>query len=95
MDANNGESKASRILRLIAEAGQGKAIDVSIPEAIEFRRGQYGLNQTEFAAVLGLHGSHYSEIIKGKRSLPIEATKRAFAIGVPAAVLLQPTKGGD
>ena len=88
-----GESKANRILRLISEAEKGKATDVTIPNALEFRRDQYGLNQTEFAAVLGLNGSHYSEIVRGKRSLPIEATRRAFAIGVPADVLLQPTKG--
>ena len=52
-------------------------------QALEFRREQYGLNQSEFAMVLGLTKSHYSEIVSGKRQLTLEAASRAFAIGVP------------
>jgi antitoxin component HigA of HigAB toxin-antitoxin module len=77
------------ILRLLTEAQIGKAVDVSVADALEFRRDQYGLTQSEFAAVLGMQKSHYSEVLSGKRRLPLEATKRAFAIGVPAEVLLQ------
>mgnify|MGYP000917390101 CR=1 FL=1 len=78
------------ILRLLTEAQVGKVVDVSVADALEFRRDQYGLTQSEFAAILGLQKGHYSEIVNGKRQLPIGATKRAFAIGVPAEVLLQP-----
>ena len=78
------------ILRLLTEAQIGKAVDVSVADALEFRRDQYGLTKTEFAAILGLGKGHYSEILSGKRQLPLNATKRAFAIGVPADVLLQP-----
>lgn len=84
------EPKPAMILRLLTEAQVGKTADVRIADALEFRRDQYGLTQREFAAILGLQNSHYSEIINGKRRLTLGATKRAFAIGVPANVLLQP-----
>lgn len=89
-ELNKREPKPAMILRLLTEAQVGKAVDVSVAEALEFRRDQYGLTQGEFAAILGLNKGHYSEIAAGKRRLPIGATKRAFAIGVPAEVLLQP-----
>lgn len=87
---NKREPKPAMILRLLTEAQIGKAVDVSVADALEFRRDQYGLTQSEFAAILGLQKGHYSEIVSGKRRLPLDATKRAFAIGVPAEVLLQP-----
>lgn len=89
-ELNKREPKPAMILRLLAEAQMGKTCEVSIADALEFRRDQYGLTQSEFAAILGMQKGHYSEIINGRRQLPIGATKRAFAIGVPAEVLLQP-----
>ena len=89
-DLNTREPKPAMILRLLTEAQIGKAVDVSVADALEFRRDQYGLTKTEFAAILGIGKGHYSEVLSGKRRLPLEATKRAFAIGVPADVLLQP-----
>jgi len=61
----------------------------SIPVALEFRREQYGWTQAKMAMELRLQRSHYNEIIKGKRNLPLMATKLAYSIGVPAKVLLQ------
>lgn len=91
LDRNAGqEPKPAMILRLLTEAQIGTACDVRVSDALEFRRDQYGLTQREFAAILGLQNTHCSEIISGKRRLPLGATKRAFAIGVPADVLLQP-----
>ena len=89
-ELNKREPKPAMILRLLTEAQAGKVVDVSVADALEFRREQYGLTKSEFAAILGLQNGHYSEIVKGKRRLPLAATKRAFAIGVPAEVLLQP-----
>lgn len=89
-DLNNREPKPAMILRLLTEAQSGKVVDVCIADALEFRRDQYGLSKSEFAAILGLQTSHYSEILNKKRLMPILAVKRAFAIGVPAEVLLQP-----
>jgi len=77
------------IQRLMKEA-RGKRHKVSVVGALEFRREQYGLTCYEFAAVLGITKSHYSEIRAGKRTLPLKAVKRAFRVGVPAEVLLQP-----
>lgn len=61
----------------------------SIPVALEFRREQYGWTQAKMSMELGIQSSHYSEIINGKRRLPLNATKLAYLIGVPAKVLLQ------
>lgn len=62
----------------------------SVADALAFRADQMGWNQTEMAKQLGLGRSQYSEIVNGKRVLPMSATKKAFAMGVPANVLLQP-----
>lgn len=61
----------------------------SVVEAIEFRRHQYGWSKSKMAKALGLRPSHYSEILAYRRRLPINATKKAYKIGIPAKVLLQ------
>ncbi len=87
---NMAEPRPSMILRLLTEAQAGKACDVGIIDALEFRREQYGLTRAEFAAILGITAAHFSEVMAGKRNLPLNARIRAFAVGVPAEVLLQP-----
>lgn len=84
------ETRPERVVRLMAKAQAGKTCDVSAIDAVEFRRDQYALPRTEFAALLGMSLSHYGEFVNGKRKLPKRAMVRAFAIGVPAEVLLQP-----
>jgi len=86
---NEAEPRPAMILRLLSEAQQGQPCAVSIAEAMEFRRHQYGLKASEFAAILGLTAPHYSEMASGKRNFPLNARIRAYAIGVPAEVLLQ------
>lgn len=76
--------------RLMTQAC-GKRHRVSLADALEFRRDQYGLTAAQFAGVIGMSPTHYSEVISGKRDIPIKAAKRAFAIGVPADVLLAPS----
>ena len=87
---NEKEPRPAMILRLLNEAQIGKASAVSLVDALEFRRDAYGLKSSEFAAILGLSTTHYSEFLSGKRNLPLNARIRAFAIGVPAEALLQP-----
>ena len=87
---NSAEPRPAMILRLLSEAQVGKACEVSIVDALDFRRDQYGLTRAEFAAILGMTPAHFSEVMAGKRNLPLNARIRAFAIGVPAEVLLQP-----
>lgn len=67
----------------------------SIRDAVEFRREAYGLTQRDWAIVLGMQQSHYSEFVTGKRELPKSAMAAAFEYGVPACVLFQcqPNKG--
>ena len=84
------ETRSERIVRLMAEAQAGLSCGLSAVDALEFRRDQYNLPRTEFAALLGMSQSHYSEFMNGKRKLPKKAMIRAYAIGVPAEVLLQP-----
>ena len=78
--------------RLKAEIAAVKPPDVSINEALEFRRDQYGLKQYEFARLLGMTPTHYSDMMAGRRRITKEAIRRAFALGVPIEVLLQPNK---
>jgi transcriptional regulator with XRE-family HTH domain len=75
--------------RLMSEASAGVSSNVPLVVALEFRRDQYGLSQRQFARILGIQPSHYSEFISGERGLSLRALRRACAIGVPANVLLQ------
>lgn len=61
---------------------------LSVSEAVEFRQREFGWTQTRMAEELGLTRGHYSEIMHGKRALPYTAACRAYALGVPAEVLL-------
>lgn len=67
----------------------------SIVEALEFRRSQYMINQRQWAFVLGLQQSHYSEFVNQKKELPKNALRLAYQFGVPADCLFQchPDKG--
>lgn len=89
---NKREPRPTMILRLLTEAQAGVMCEVSIPDALEFRRDAYQLTKTEFAGILGLSLAHYGEVLSLKRTLSIKATRRAYAIGVPANVLLQPER---
>lgn len=82
------ESRSAIFARLIVEADAGVPSLVSEAEALEFRRGQYGLTAWRWALVLGLTASQYSEIVHGKRRLPVNAVARAVAVGVPPEPLL-------
>lgn len=88
---NIRESKQSIIKRLSRDVVRPtpKNSLPTIVEMIEFKRIDcYELNQTEFAKILGMSKSHYSEFIHGKRELPINSLRRAYAIGCSADVLL-------
>ena len=86
---NIREPKPTMLLRLLTQAQVGAKCEASLVESLEFRRDQYGLNRRDYAALLGLTPGHYSEVCGGKRRLPMGATKRAYAIGVPSDALLQ------
>lgn len=48
-----------------------------------------GINQKDFAKMLGVQASHLSEVLSGKRALTVElAVKIESAIGLPAKVLM-------
>ncbi len=61
----------------------------TVVAAVEFRRDQYGLNESQMAQVLGLPRSHYCEFVAGRRGLSHQAMMRAFVVGVPAECLFQ------
>jgi transcriptional regulator with XRE-family HTH domain len=80
------ESRDELICRLINTKVKSP---VKLTDALEFRRKQYDLTKRDFAFLLGIKSGNYIEILKGVRKrLPIDATKRAYAIGVPVDVLL-------
>lgn len=91
---NTPEPKRKILERLFIER-MGKQADVTVGAALEFRRDAYGLGVAEFAFILGIPRSHYNEIINGRRDISKHATRRAYAIGVPADVLLQPFSAGE
>lgn len=78
----------AHMTRLMAEA-TAEYTGPSVVDALEFRRDQYGLTKADFALLIGMHKSHYSEFVAGKRSLPKNAMCRAARIGVPMSILLQ------
>jgi antitoxin component HigA of HigAB toxin-antitoxin module len=87
-ELSHREPYVSLLERLHAEAAAGITSVVTEAEALEFRRDQYGLSAKDFSAVLGLGASHYSEVIHGKRRLPIRSVAKAIAVGVPSQPLL-------
>mgnify|MGYP000672235569 CR=1 FL=1 len=83
----NDETKTELICRLIKEVDAGVEAS-SAAEALEFRREQYGLSRKDFCYILSIGVGHYSEIINGKRSVPMSLARRANAIGVPLKSLV-------
>jgi len=66
--------------------------DIKLPTiigALEFRREQYGWTNGKFAKKIGMSRSHFSEVMNGKRRLPLNARIKAYKLGVSAEVLLQ------
>jgi len=58
--------------------------------ALRFRIEQYGWTDRRFAKAIGMSPSHFSEVLHGKRRLPLTAMRKAVLLGVPGHVLLQP-----
>lgn len=85
------ENESHVMSRLFLEIASSTSY-VSVGDALEIRRKEHGLNRRNFSLLLGLQESHYSEVVNGKKRLSLNATKRAYAIGVPAAILLQQTE---
>ena len=85
---NVKESKQSIIDRLTIEANNGIKSDVSAIDAVKFRMDAYGLNQSEFADIIGLGSPQFSEFLNGKRQLPKKAIVKCIAIGVSYKALL-------
>jgi transcriptional regulator with XRE-family HTH domain len=82
------ENESHVMSRLFLEIASSTS-DISVGDALEIRRKECGLNRRNFSLLLGMRESHYSEVVNGKKRLSLNATKRAYAIGVPAAILLQ------
>jgi hypothetical protein len=61
---------------------------VSLVGAIEFRQDQNDWNDTKMAAMLDMGKTNFSEFKHGKRGLPINSIRKAYAIGIPASILL-------
>jgi antitoxin component HigA of HigAB toxin-antitoxin module len=61
----------------------------TIVEALKFSARAMGLKQYEMAALLGISSARYSDVMHGRRQLPLSARKKAFALGIPAEILLQ------
>lgn len=71
------------IRRLNNEIAEAARTRTTVGEALEHRRLSYCLRRNEFAKLLAVSKSHYSDIVAGRRDLPRHAVIRALAIGVP------------
>ena len=85
---NVKESKQSIIDRLTIEANNGIKSDVSAIEAVRFRMEQYGLNPSEFAAIIGISPPELSQFFSGRIKIPRKAIVKCIAIGVSYKALL-------
>lgn len=81
------------LLSLIKIADIGDKSNYSAVSVVEAKRKDYGLTQKQMAQVLKMQPSHYNEFIKGKRSLPPKAMRRAASIGCCPRALLQQDRG--
>jgi antitoxin component HigA of HigAB toxin-antitoxin module len=93
-ELNKRESSDQVVARLLMEIASYEAREPHLADALEFRREAYGLSMAEFALVLGIAKSSYTEILRGNRHLTRKAQQRAYVIGVIPDALLQPTKKG-
>lgn len=59
-------------------------------KAVEERRWELRINKTQWAYLLDIEKSQYSEFVNGKRGLPFRALVKAYEYGVPFEALLQP-----
>lgn len=85
---NAREPKFQIIARLLADTEKPLIGQADFIESIEFRRDQYGLTQREFAFILGMSESKYSELKSKKINLTKPQAARLFQIGVPAEAIL-------
>lgn len=83
------EPRPAKLLRLLATAQLGVPCATPLPAALDDCRQRHALSMAEFTALLGMQRTHMSDVMNGKRHLPIGATRRAYALGIPADVLLQ------
>lgn len=86
---NTRETKHQILARLLADTEKPQINGrVSFVDSIEFRREQYGLSQREFAFILRMSESKYSELKNQKINLTKPQAARLFQIGVPAEAIL-------
>lgn len=62
----------------------------SIQEAVTMKRKAFGWTQGKMAEALVLGAPHYSEFLRGRRQLPHRSLHKAYVLGIPPEVLLQP-----
>ena len=91
MSKINENQVMSKLLLKIASSTN----DVSVGDALELRRKECGLSRRNFSYLLGLQEGNYSMVVNGKKQLSLNATKCAYAIGVPAAILLQQSEKSE
>lgn len=92
--AANFDFKTAREIEKVRDSRQEPEFPSAIgtSAALKLIASRHGWNQSQAAKRLGLHRSHYSEILAGKRKLPFASAKKAYALGLPAQVLLRTAK---
>ncbi len=60
---------------------------------IEHLRGlveKHNMSDMRFAAIIGMQRSHFSEIMTGKRRMPLEAIRACVKLGASAGIMIKP-----
>lgn len=50
----------------------------------------YNMSDMRFAAILGMQRSHFSEIMTGKRRMPLEVIRACVKLGAVPEIMIQP-----
>jgi HTH-type transcriptional regulator/antitoxin HigA len=84
------------VLATLVEAYEREHYPIEIPdpiEAIRFRLEQQGKNTRDLVGIIGQRTRVY-EVLSGKRSLSLQMIRNLQeSLGIPAHVLIQPSKG--
>ena len=89
------EGERLDVLATLIDAYEAKSFPMDMPdpvEALKFRMEQQGLTKKDLEPMLGPR-SHVSEVLSRKRGLSIAMIRKVHSVlGIPAEVLIQPSK---
>lgn len=94
----SGASERLELLSILVEAYEDRHHPIAPPdpiEAIKFRMEQQGLTRRDLEPFIGSR-ARVSEVLNRKRPLSVEMIRKLHAgLGIPAEVLIRPSRAGN